>query len=596
MRAAEEYKKWLAYLELEGTEKLGLTSDNSQNRGHDLVEELLSIRNNEREIEERFGRELEFGTGGMRGIIGAGLNRMNIHTIRRVSQALARFVKLQGDESSRRGIVIGYDCRRMSYEFAVASGIVMAAEGVKAYVFPYLCPTPELSFTVRHLHAAAGVMITASHNPPEYNGYKVYGADGGQLLPEAANQVRNLMADSSSLFDVQTMALDDAIQNGRFEWVDKSIRETYVNRVVKDLKFANVSEEARGALRIVYTPLHGTGSVPVQQVLSLAGYEEVLYVPEQMEPDGEFPTVKSPNPEEPEALDIAIRLAKQTKADIVLGTDPDADRVGIAVRDAHGEYKLFTGNQVGSLLVDFVLSDLKHRNQLPDNGIVYKTIVTSELGREVAAAYGVKTFDTLTGFKYIGEQITQSEESGENTFLIGYEESYGYLLSKVVRDKDAVQTVLAIVEMAAYEQANGRTLIDKLEALFDKFGWHRETLMSATLPGADGMEQMNRIMAKLRDKPLTFAENDLTAVEDYVARKRTEFGHNGKESVTPLLLPTADVLKFFYEDGTWVAIRPSGTEPKLKAYIAVKGNDESECQNKITLFQSALEKAFGVNR
>jgi phosphoglucomutase len=577
MNAHEEYEKWLSYT----------------SHSEDLVQDLLTIRNLDREIEERFGRELEFGTGGMRGIIGAGLNRMNIHTVRRVSQALARYVYSHGEEARRNGIVIGYDCRRKSSDFAVAAGLVMAAAGVKAYVFPYLCPTPELSFTVRHLHAAAGVMITASHNPPAYNGYKVYGADGGQLLPEAANEVRDRMVDSTELFDIPTTSLEVAQEAGLFTWVDSSIRETYVERVTSEVTFASVTKEARKALRIVYTPLHGTGSIPVHSVLKMAGYEEVYYVQEQMEPDGEFSTVKSPNPEESEALDIGIQLAKRVEADLVLGTDPDADRVGIAVRDINGEYKLFTGNQVGAILTNFVLAERQKQGNLPENGVVYKTIVTSELGREVAASYGVKTFDTLTGFKYIGEQITKGEQTGETSFLVGYEESYGYLLSPIVRDKDAVQSVLAIVEMAAFERSNGRSLIDTLEGLYQKFGWHKETLLSVTLPGADGMVQMGRIMSRLREQPLHSANQSLIAVEDYLSRERKEYVNYEENLVTPLTLPKADVLKFFYQDGTWVAIRPSGTEPKLKAYLAVKGNDESECSSKTSMFHAELERAFG---
>jgi phosphoglucomutase len=604
MGAHDEYEKWLTYT------------------GHseDLVQDLLAIRNNEQEVEERFGRELEFGTGGMRGVIGSGLNRMNIHTVRRVSHALAHYVLRQGGTAAENGIVIGYDCRRKSSDFAVAAGLVMAAAGVRAYVFPYLCPTPELSFTVRNLHAAAGVMITASHNPPQYNGYKVYGQDGGQLLPDAANDVRGLMVDSAGLFEIPTLPLDKAQETGLFAWVDTAIRDTYVSRVASELSFPSVTGEARNGLRIVYTPLHGTGNVPVQKVLRQVGYENVFYVASQTDPDGEFPTVKSPNPEEPEALTLGIQLAKQVGADIVLGTDPDADRVGIAVRDVRdgqGEYKLFTGNQVGALLTDFVLRERKRQNQIPENGVVYKTIVTSELGREVAESYGVRTFDTLTGFKYIGEQITKAEQTGESTFLFGYEESYGYLLSPIVRDKDAVQTALAIAEMAASEKSAGRTLIDSLEELYRKFGWHRETLLSKTLPGADGMEQMSSIMSRLRINPLQVpdlfqsknslqamdplrvsdqllaADQALIAVEDYLSGERKAYSNGEFGEVTSLTLPQADVLKFFYADGTWVAIRPSGTEPKLKAYIAVKGEDEAECDSKVARFHAELEKAFG---
>ncbi len=576
MNARVEYEKWLSYT------------------GHeeDLVQDLQSIKDDNPEIEERFGRELQFGTGGLRGVIGAGLNRMNIHIVRRASLALAEYVLEQGPDYAKNGIVIGYDCRRKSKDFAKACGLVIAAAGVKAYVFPYLCPTPELSFTVRHLHAAAGVMITASHNPPEYNGYKVYGSDGGQVLPKPANRIRDLMTNTDNLFHIRTMALQDAQEQGLFEWVPENIRELYVEQVATALMSESLSEKDREGLRVVYTPLHGTGGVPVQKVLARAGYNNVFYVEEQMAPDGEFPTVKSPNPEESEALNMGIQLAKRINADIVLGTDPDSDRVGIAVRDAQGEYKLFTGNQVGALLVNFVLADRKSKGQLPENGIVFKTIVTSELGQVVASSYGVHTEDTLTGFKYIGDRIKQYEQTGEYHFLFGYEESYGYLVSAMVRDKDAVQTVLSILEMASFERKNGRTLVDALDGLFNQFGYHEEKLLSFSLPGSDGMQQMAALLSKLRNSPLTLHGVMLETVEDYLTRERKQYAQGKALSIEPLTLPKADVLKFFYSDGTWIAIRPSGTEPKLKAYIAVKGSNSDACSEKIALCSQTLKNAL----
>ncbi len=579
MKARLEYEKWLSYTK----------------HSDEIIRDLRLIENDEEEIEERFGCELQFGTGGLRGIMGAGLNRMNIHTVRRASWALAHDVLLREATQKSGKIVIGYDCRHKSADFAMAAGLVMAAVGVKAYVFPCLCPTPELSFTVRSLMADAGVMITASHNPPQYNGYKVYGSDGGQILPGPADRIQNLMAEGPSLFDIPTIPLDRALENGLFMWVPESIRDEYVDSVLKNIMSPEVSSISRKNLRVVYTPLHGTGSVPIQKALNRAGYEHVFCVAEQMEPDGEFPTVKSPNPEESEALDMGIQLAKRVQADIVLGTDPDADRVGIAVRDARGEYRLLTGNQVGSLLVNFVLADRKKRGILPGNGIVFKTIVTSELGQAVAGSYGVHCEDTLTGFKYIGERITHYEQTGEYEFLFGYEESYGYLLSPIVRDKDAVQTVLAIVEMAAKEQAHQRTLLDSLEQLFAQFGCHKEILLSVSLPGANGMVTMREILAKLRTNPLSVPITTLVGAEDYLTSSRTIYGDNQKTRVEYLTLPTADVLKFFYADGTWVAIRPSGTEPKLKAYVAVKGSNEPECAGKLTVFQNALREVFGDN-
>lgn len=576
MNARVEYDKWLAY----------------SNHPEAIVQDLAWIRHHEEEVEDRFGRELQFGTGGLRGIMGAGLNRMNIHTVRRVSWALAQTLLRQRSDAAKGGVVIGYDCRHQSDIFAREAGLVMAAAGVRAYVFPYLCPTPELSFAVRTLGAKAGVMITASHNPAAYNGYKVYGADGGQLLPARANQVRAMMNECTNLFTIATLSQADATAQGLFSFVPTTLRDAYLARVQADLRVDSVTPTDRARLQVVYTPLHGTGAVPVQRVLSEAGYEQVTYVQEQMAPDGNFPTVCSPNPEEPAALAAGIQLATEVGADIVLGTDPDADRVGIAVRNAAGSFQLLTGNQVGALLLDFLLENRKRQGTLPAHGRVFKTIVTSELGRAIATAYGMTTEDTLTGFKYIGERITQYEQTGAYTFLFGYEESYGYLLTSVVRDKDAVQAVFAIVELAAFERAHGRTLLDRLEGLFVQHGYHQETLMSKTLPGVNGMEQMHELLAQLRQQPLQIPDAALVGVEDYFTRKRQNYLDGKQTSVQPLLLPVEDVLKFFYADGTWVAIRPSGTEPKLKTYVGSTDQNKASCTRKVAAAVQALEQVL----
>ncbi len=565
MTATETYQVWRHHLELPA----------------DLRAELIEIDGNQDEIEERFYRDLAFGTGGLRGILGAGTNRMNIITVRRATRGIADFLLAGGTEAAQKGVVVGYDCRRMSREFAVEVGCVLAAAGIRSYVFSHLCPTPELSFAVRHLNAAAGVMITASHNPPEYNGYKVYGPDGGQILTATANQIVNHIAAIDDPFAIPVLSEDDAVRAGKLTYIADEIDTVYEQTVMARIQVPGVTASQRSQLNIVYTPLHGTGNLPVMHVLQQSGYTSTQVVPSQEQPDGEFSTVKSPNPEEPEALSIAIEQAKQSGADLVMGTDPDADRVGVAVRDRAGEFQLLTGNQVGGLLVDFVLARLQEENRIPDNGIVFKTIVTSDLGAKAAEQYGVQVENTLTGFKYIGERITTYERTGEYTFVFGYEESYGYLAQPIVRDKDAVQICLLIAEMAAYYKAQGETLLDALDDLFARVGYYREALISRTLPGQDGVAKIQQVMKGLRSEGLPVEGRTIAYVEDYLHGTRTYLadvdGHHMGDHEA-LILPKEDVLKYVFTDGAWLAIRPSGTEPKIKVYIGARGTDDAKCR------------------
>jgi phosphoglucomutase len=576
MDAMQAYQKWLNYKDLP----------------YKLHQDLISIQGNTEEIEDRFGHRLHFGTAGLRGIMGAGLNRLNIYTIRKTSWAFGQYLLKHENDAAERGVAIGYDCRHNSSEFAKETGLVLAALGIRAYVSPYLCPTPEVSFSVRHFGAAAGVMITASHNPPEYNGYKVYGPDGCQLFPDATTKIRDMMTQNDEIFDIPILPLADAESRGLFEWISKDVRTSYIETVVREVQSPSVSNQQRKTLSVVYTPLHGAGNVPVREALHASGYEQIHIVKEQEEPNGDFPTVKSPNPEEPQALDLAIQTARNFKADIVMGTDPDSDRVGIAIRDKSGSYQLLTGNQVGALLMNFILSTRKAEGRLPNNEIVFKTIVTSELGKAVADSHKIPLENTLTGFKYIGERITHYEQTGEHKFLFGYEESYGYLISHMVRDKDAVQTCLAISEMATFYKNKNQTLLDALEELFVQFGYFKEELISKHIQGADASKKLQAIMDGLRKDTPDIQGLKLTAIEDYETSKHIHVDENGKptSASTPLTLPKSDVLKYLYEDGSWLAFRPSGTEPKLKAYLAARGKSISDCEEKIKQMRSVIEQ------
>ena len=527
--------------------------------------ELLKIQKDEKEIEDRFYKNLEFGTGGLRGVIGAGTNRINKYTVRRATFGLANYILEKcGEEGKSKGVVIAYDSRYKSEEFCIEAAKTLAACGIKAYIFDSLRPTPQLSFAVRHLGCVAGIVITASHNPPEYNGYKVYWTDGGQVCPDIAKEIItevNKIEDYSTIPTTDSnseliVTLDETVDRAFCDAVKKQvINQELINKVGKDLK-------------IIFTPIHGTGNLPIRRVLSEVGFENVSVVKEQEMPDSNFSTVAYPNPEEKEVFDIAIEMAKKDGADIIIGTDPDCDRVGVVVKDNSGEYIVLNGNQVGSLLVDYVMSNKAKEIKEMHNPMIVKTIVTSELGAEIAKSYNVGCVDTLTGFKFIGEKIHQYEKDNSATFIMGYEESYGYLVGTHARDKDGVVSALLISEMAAYYYDKGMTLYEGLQEVYKKYGYYREELQSITLKGIDGMEQIKSIMNTFRTSNIEeIAGIKVAELKDY---------SQGIDN-----LPKSDVLKFILEDNSWIAVRPSGTEPKIKFYYGCNGAEREVVDNKL---------------
>ena len=539
-------------------------------------QELISIKEDEKEIEDRFYKNLEFGTAGLRGIIAAGTNRINIYTVRRATFGLANYIlKNTSKEEQARGVVIAHDNRFMSREFCIETANTLAACGIKAYIFDGLRTTPELSFAVRKLHTIAGVVITASHNPPEYNGYKVYWEDGAQVMPEIANAITeeiNAIEDYSTIPTLSeenkdlVVLLDDKQDTAFIEAVKTQvIRKELVEKVGKEFK-------------IVYTPLCGTGNVPVRRALKEAGFENVLVVKEEEMPDSNFAGIEYPNPEDKKALTRGIKLAKEQGADLVMATDPDCDRVGVAVRTTSGEYAMLTGNQIGGMLTNYIIESQKAENKLKDNGVLIKTIVTSEFGADIAKANNLEVMNVLTGFKFIGEKIKSFEENNnEKTYLFGYEESYGYLVGTHARDKDAVVASLLIAEMAAYYYSKGMSLYEGLQELYKKYGYFKEETISLTLAGKEGLEKIAEIISYFRNTNIESINNKkVVEVKDYAK------GIDG--------LPKSNVLKYFLEDESWVAVRPSGTEPKLKFYIAVKGNDEAECDTKVAGIKADIDE------
>ena len=528
----------------------------------DTIRELKSIENDEKEKEDRFYTDLSFGTAGMRGVLGAGMNRMNIFNVRRASKGLAMYLKHAGID--QRGVAIAYDSRHFSEIFAKQTALVLAANGVRAFLFESLRPVPVLSYAVRHLNAAAGVVITASHNPPQYNGYKVYAEDGAQLGPEAAAEVTGYIR---SLDYPECLPMDEkeALDSGMLKIIgDKEVDADYIAMIKRlSLRPELLAKEGPN-LKIVYTPLHGSGNVPVRRMLQELGVTHVTVVKEQELPDGAFPTVTAPNPEDPAAFKLAIPLAEKVGATVVFGTDPDCDRMGVAVKDKEGVFHTLTGNQIGCLLLSHVLESRKLNGTLPENGAVVKSIVSTEMARAIAADYGATVFDVLTGFKFIGEKIQQFSESGEYTFLFGFEESFGYLSGTQVRDKDGVNASLLLTEAACVAMSEGTTLYDKLQELYKKYGYYTEKVVSVTLPGKDGVQKMKDIMAGLRENPpKELAGLSVVAVRDYQTGVRK--AADGTES--KLDTPPSNVLYFELQDNNWVCIRPSGTEPKIKLYV-----------------------------
>lgn len=527
----------------------------------------LQAIKSEEELEDSFYKNLEFGTAGMRGLLGAGTNRMNIYTVRKAALGLGRYVVENGEEARLRGVVIAYDSRHMSPEFALETARTIGALGVKVYLFESLRTTPELSFAVRYLHAYAGVVITASHNPSAYNGFKVYGEDGAQIASEAAETIVAHVDAIEDELTIEVADVDYLKEDDMLVYLGEQIDHAYITKLQGLIVNPDVIEVMADELRIVYTPLHGTGNRPVQEALKQAGFFHVKVVKEQEKADGNFPTVEYPNPEEASAFKLAMDYGKAYEADLLMATDPDADRVGIAVPKADG-YTLLTGNQIGALLLHYLITEKEKQGMLKDNAVLLKTIVTSELGRDIAAAHGLQTIDTLTGFKYIAEKIKEFEETGEHSFLFGYEESYGYLVGDFVRDKDAVQTCLLIAEVAAFYKEQDMTLYDGLQAIFKEYGYYTEHLESLTLEGKSGSERIDKIMNDFRENPpASLADLKVTVREDYMTSERIMSEREEKETIA---LPTSNVLKYTLENGAWVCIRRLETEPKVEFYYGVK--------------------------
>ena len=577
----------------------------------DAKTELKSIEGNEKEIEDRFYKDLQFGTGGLRGKIGIGTNRMNIYTVSRATQGLANYLNEKGTSFANRGVVIAYDSRHKSPEFAKAAALVLAANNIKTYLFEDLRSTPELSFAVRHLQTAAGIVITASHNPPQYNGYKVYGDDGGQIIPEIADQITAQINKITDYSNIKKIDEKIAIQKGLLKIIGKEIDSIYLNKV-KKLALRGTNELDKN-IKIVYTPIHGSGNIPIRKILKERGFKNIYIVKEQEKPDPNFSTVSYPNPEDPAAFKLALQLGKKVDAQIIIATDPDCDRIGVAARHCEErsdeaippviaslpkaseaissttqptiEYTILTGNQVGALLLEYTLSTKKQKNTLPSNGVVIKTIVTSELGRVIAASYGLTTWDTLTGFKFIGHKIKEMEEQGDKQFVFGYEESLGYLAGDFVRDKDAVIAAMLIAEMASYYQKNGLNLLQVLNNIYQKYGYYIEDLKSIELEGPEGEKQINNIMEAFREKVPEIKNMDIAKINDYQSRE--SFDCKSKTTI-PIELPPSNVIKVIFSDSSWYVLRPSGTEPKIKIYMSFCGKTLQQAHQKLALAKTTI--------
>jgi len=542
----------------------------------ELKEELLMMKENEKEAEDAFYKNLEFGTGGMRGELGPGTNRLNVYMVRKATEGLACYINESGEEAKKRGVVVAYDSRHKSPEFALEVAKVLGQHGIKAYVFDELRPTPELSYAVRYLQAFAGIVITASHNPPEYNGYKVYGEDGGQLPPAAADIIISYINNVENELTIPVKEEQELLAEGLLTYIGAEVDIAYTEALKTIQLNLELVQQVGNELKIVFTPLHGSGNKPVREGLKAFGFTNVTVVKEQELPDPNFSTVQSPNPEEHAAFELAIQYGKEIDADLLMATDPDADRLGVAVKDNSEEYVVLTGNQLGALMLHYLLIQKKAQGMLPENGAVVKTIVTSEIGRAIASSFGLETFDTLTGFKFIGEKINEFEQSGDYQFQFGYEESYGYLIGDFVRDKDAVQSAVFAAEVAAYYKAQGKSLYEGLLDIFNKYGYYKESLRSITLKGKDGAEQIKKLVDAFRSDPISeLGKIAVTCIEDY---QRSERVHVKEGKVESMPFPISNVLKYHFEDGTWFTIRPSGTEPKAKFYFGVKKGSLAESE------------------
>lgn len=546
--------------------------------------ELESIKDNEKEIEDRFYKELEFGTAGLRGVIGAGSNRMNKYTVGRATQGLANFILKEGTQE--KGVAISYDSRHMSKEFSEEAALCLNANGIKTYIFDELRPVPELSFTVRQLKCTAGIMITASHNPPEYNGYKVYWDDGAQIIPPKDKQIIDEV-NKTEFSQIKKMNKEDAIKAGLYIEIGKEIDDKFVNTLKSLVLNPEVIKKVQDDIKIVYTPLHGAGNVPVQRVLKELGFTHVFVVPEQEKPDGDFPTVSYPNPEDKNAFKLALELAKKVNADVVLATDPDSDRLGVYSKDDNGEYIAYTGNMSALLIAEYELSQKKEKGMLPDNGAFITTIVSSDMAKAIAKAYGLKVFETLTGFKWIGEKIRQFEEQHTYSYQFGFEESYGCLISPHARDKDGISAVMALCEATAYYKSKGITLWQQMLNIYKKYGFYKEGQISIVLKGADGAEQIKAKMEKMRaNPPKSLAGHKVIEARDY--KEHTIVKENGERSETDL--PTSNVLYYDLTDNAWCCVRPSGTEPKIKFYMGVRGESMEDADKRLEELTEAMKK------
>ena len=547
--------------------------------------ELDSIRDNEEEIKDRFYKELEFGTAGLRGVIGAGTNRMNKYTVGRATQGLANFINKMKIENP--SVVISYDSRHMSKEFSEIAALVLNANGIKVNLFDNLRPVPELSFSVRYLNATAGIMITASHNPPEYNGYKVYWSDGAQIVPPIDKGIIDEVLSIKDFSLIKTLNKNEAIEAGLLNYVGEEIDDAFINALKSSCLNPEIIKKESKNVKIVYTPLHGAGNLLVQRILKELGFENVYVVPEQEKPDGDFPTVSYPNPEDPKAFELALKLAKEVDADVVLATDPDADRLGVFSKMSNGEYVSYTGNMSALLICEYELSQKKEKGILPNNGAIITTVVSSELTKAIAENYGAKVFETLTGFKWIGEKIRKFEEENSYKYLFGFEESYGCLIAPHARDKDGISAVMALCEATAFYKNKGWSLWEQMIKIYEKYGYYREGQVSIVLKGADGAEEIKNKMAKMRSNPPTeLAGLKVLEVRDYqehVIKKA-----DGEVSETDL--PTSNVLYYELSNNSWCCVRPSGTEPKIKFYMGVKGSTMQDAENQLAVLSEAMKK------
>lgn len=553
---------------------------NSDIINEEIKNELRNIKD-EKEIEDRFYKDLDFGTGGLRGIIGAGSNRMNVYTVSKATQGFANYLNESFENPS---VAVAYDSRNMSKEFATAAALTLCANGVKVFLYESLRPTPVLSFAVRHLNCKGGIVVTASHNPKQYNGYKVYDEFGGQVTDEKANKIISLVNDVKDFSMIKNMSEEEALNKDLLVYIGEDVDKAYIDEV-KNLTIRKelVKEKAKD-LKIIYTPIHGSGNIPVRRVLSELGYSNVKVVKEQEEPNGNFPTAPYPNPEMPQVFELALEMAKQESPDIIFGTDPDCDRIGVVVKESNGEFKVLTGNQTGLLLTHYVLSALKETNSLPENGVVIKTIVTTEGARKIAEDFGIELMDVLTGFKYIGEKIREFRESGDKKYLFGFEESYGYLAGEFVRDKDAVIASMLIAEMTLYYKEQGMSLYEALIKLYEKYGFYKETLISIELEGKEGQEKIASCIDALRNSSIESVDGVKVFTKlDY---KLSLEESNGVKS--EIKLPKSNVLKYILEDGSSFVVRPSGTEPKMKIYLAVKGSSLENAESEIEIFKSKV--------